>query len=161
MTVKISAQLGRAQREFNGLDRIVDELIAQRHGTRYAVVAYEVKRVTDEVDEGVNIPTVQVSHIEPVTGGDADRVREILADRYHDRTGKTLDGDPTLFDVVPGDGQGDGERQVPEASADEILAERAERKAAEAEQERADRAERVPGLAFLPGARPDDGSETS
>lgn len=130
MAVKMSAQLTRAQREFNGLDRIADQLIDQPRGTRYAVVAYSVKRVTDEVDEGVEIPTVQISHIEPVEGSDADRVREILADRYHDRTGKSLDGDPTLFDVAPGDDQGDDDAGTPEPSADELMARRAERKSA-------------------------------
>lgn len=128
MAVKMSAQLTRAQREFNGLDRIADQLIDQPRGTRYAVVAYSVKRVTDEVDEGVEIPTVQISHIEPVDGVQADRVRDILAERYADRTGKSLEGDPTLFDVAPGDGQGDD--GPPEAGADELMARRAERKAA-------------------------------
>lgn len=128
MAVKTSAQLTRDKREFNGLDRIADELIAQPRGVRYAVVAYTVKRVSDEVDEGVKIPTVQIVHIEPLDADD-ERAREILAERYQDRTGKTLDGDPTLFDVAPGEAE-DGEREVPEASAEEILAEREERKAA-------------------------------
>ncbi|MEV4197047.1 hypothetical protein [Micromonospora globbae] len=151
MAVKISAQLTRANREFNGLDRIETELVDQPRGERYAVVRYGVKRVTDEVDEGVEIPTVQIHHIEPVDGMQADRVREILAERYKDRTGKSLEGDPTLFDVVDGDGQ----RQVPEASADEILAERAERKAAEAEAE-TEQAARGPvaAPAFSGGGQP-------
>ena len=129
MTVKISAHLTRERKEFNGLDRMHDELVDQPRGTRYAVVAYEVKRVSDEIDEGVEIPTIRLSHIEPVDGAQADRVRDILAERYKDRTGKSLDGDPTLFDAVAGDGP----REVPEASAEEIMAERAERKADEAE----------------------------
>ncbi|MFI2663699.1 hypothetical protein [Micromonospora carbonacea] len=127
MTVKISAQLTRAQREFNGLDYITEALVGQPRGTRYAVVAYEVKRVTDEIDEGVEIPTIQITHIEPVDGVQESRVRDIIAERYQDRTGKSLDGDPTLFDVAPGDGGGE---QVPEASGDELLARRAERQAA-------------------------------
>ncbi|QDY06138.1 hypothetical protein FJK98_02310 [Micromonospora sp. HM134] len=137
MAVKMAAQLTRAQREFNGLDRIERELLDQRRGTRYAVVAYHVKRVSDEIDEGVEIPTVQITHIEPVEGSDADRVRELLADRYKDRTGKSLDGDPTLFDVVPGGGdegqdeEQDGEQDgVPEPSGDELMARRDERNAA-------------------------------
>lgn len=132
MAVKTSAQLTRENKEFNGLDRIADELIEQRHGVRYAVVAFKVKRVSDEVDEGIEVPTVQFTHIEPVDGVQADRVRDILAERYKDRTGKSLDGDPTLFDVAPGEGggDGDGERRVPEAGAAEIMAEREERKAA-------------------------------
>ncbi|MEW2442811.1 hypothetical protein [Micromonospora marina] len=129
MAVKIAAQLTGANREFNGLNRIEHELVDRPHGTRYAVVAYEVKRVTDEVDEGVKIPTASIAHIEAVDVDDL-RVRDILAERYKDRTGKSLDGDPTLFDsVVPG-GENDGGREVPEPSADEILAERDERKAA-------------------------------
>ncbi|MEV4846117.1 hypothetical protein AB0K20_23230 [Micromonospora matsumotoense] len=132
MAVKMAAQLTRAQREFNGLDRIERELLDQRRGVRYAVVSFHVKRVSDEIDEGVEIPTVQITHIEPVDGDDADRVREMLADRYKDRTGKSLDGDPTLFDVVPGDGDGQDDEQgtVPEPDADELMARRAERQAA-------------------------------
>jgi sirohydrochlorin ferrochelatase len=127
----MSAQLTRAQREFNGLDRIADQLIDQPRGTRYAVVAYEVKRVTDEIDEGVEIPTVQISHIEPVDGVQAERVREILGERYQDRTGKSLEGDPTLFDVAPGESGPDSDAErVPEPSGDELMARRAERKAA-------------------------------
>ncbi|MEV4271961.1 hypothetical protein [Micromonospora aurantiaca (nom. illeg.)] len=135
MAVKIAAQLTGANREFNGLNRIEHELVDRPRGTRYAVVAYEVKRVTDEVDEGVKIPTATIAHIEPLDSDD-ERARDLLAELYKDRTGKSLDGDPTLFDsVVPG-GEADGEREVPEASADELMAERAERKAAEAEAER-------------------------
>ena len=132
MAVKISAQLTRERKEFNGLDRIADELIDQPHGLRYATIAYTVKRVSDEVDEGVKIPTVQIVQIEPAPKDD-DRDRELLAERYQDRTGKSLDGDPTLFDDVV---DGGGQRVVPEASADELMAERAERKADEAEQAR-------------------------
>ncbi|TDC35675.1 hypothetical protein E1211_15325 [Micromonospora sp. 15K316] len=120
MTVKISAQLTRERKEFNGLDRIERELVDQPRGVRYAVVAFEVKRVSDEIDEGVEIPTIRLSHIEPVDGVQADRVRDMLAERYQDRTGKTLEGDPTLFDVV------DGEREVPEPSGAELLAEHRE-----------------------------------
>ncbi|QLQ37965.1 hypothetical protein [Micromonospora robiginosa] len=126
MAVKIAAQLTGANREFNGLNRIEHELVDQPRGTRYAVVAYEVKRVTDEVDEGVKIPTATIAHIEPLDSDD-ERARDLLAELYKDRTGKSLDGDPTLFDSVVPDGD---EREVPEASADEILAERAERKTA-------------------------------
>ncbi|MER7164522.1 hypothetical protein ABT336_00365 [Micromonospora sp. NPDC000207] len=148
VAVKIAAQLTRANREFNGLDRIEEQLIAQPRGTRYALIAYDIKRVSDEVTEGVKIPTAEIIHIEPVEGERADQVRQMLAEEYEDRTGKSLEGDPTLFDVAP-----DDERQVPEASADELMAERAEAKAAEAERERAGRA--PAGVAFLPGAEPD------
>ncbi|WFE41926.1 hypothetical protein [Micromonospora sp. WMMD998] len=135
MAVKLSAQLTGENRELNGLNLIEQTLIDQPRGERYAVVRYAVKRVSDEIDEGVHVATAKIVHIEPVDGAVADRVRDILAERYKDRTGKSLDGDPTLFDsVVPGgeqdDEQDDGEREVPEASAEELMAERDERKAA-------------------------------
>lgn len=135
MAVKISAQLTGERKEMNGLNRIEAELLAQRHGTRYAVIAFEVRRVSDEIDEGVEIPTIRIAHIEPVSGPEADQVREMLASAYRDRTGKSLEGDPTLFDVTD-----DGPREVPEADGAEILAERAERKAAGG------------SVTFLPGA---------
>ncbi|WP_431976148.1 hypothetical protein [Micromonospora haikouensis] len=130
MAVKIAAQLTRANREFNGLDRIEEQLIAQPRGTRYALIAYDIKRVSDEVTEGVKIPTAEIIHIEPVDGERAEQVRQMLAEQYEDRTGKSLEGDPTLFDVAPGDGQDDEQGGVPEASGDELLARRAERQAA-------------------------------
>lgn len=140
MAVKISAQLTGEQKEFNGLNRIEAELLQQRHGTRYAVIAFEVRRVSDEIDEGVSIPTIRISHIEPVAGAQADQVQRMLGDAYKDRTGKDLGGDPTLFDDITGDGQ-----EVPEASGEELMAERAERKAAEASG----------SVTFLPGGEPD------
>lgn len=138
MAVKIAAQLTGNRKEFNGLNRIESELIEQRHGTRYAVVAYEVRRVSDEIDEGVEIPTIRISHIEPVDGVQADRVRELLGERYKDRTGKSLEGDPALFDVT------DGPREVPEASGEELLAEHREARAAE-------QAGQVPAATFQDG----------
>ena len=67
MAVKMSAQLTRAQREFNGLDRIADQLIDQPRGTRYAVVAYSVKRVTDVMSEIAAASTEQLSGVEQVS----------------------------------------------------------------------------------------------
>lgn len=124
MAVKLSAQLTGAQRELNGLNLIEQALIDQPRGERYAVVRYGVKRVSDEIDDGVHVATAKIVHIEPVDGVLADQVRNILAERYQDRTGKSLDGDPTLFDGVADDGP----REVPEAGADEILAEHRENK---------------------------------
>lgn len=122
MTVKTAAQLTRERVEFNGLDAIAEELVTQPLGTRYAVVAFDVKRVSDEIAEGgQKIPTVQFTHIEPVRGDLAERVREMLAERYQDRTGKSLDGDPTLLDGwTPG-----------EPSDAELLAEARERREAQ------------------------------
>lgn len=127
MTVKMAAKLTRERQAYNGLDSIQGELITSPHGTRYAVVSFEVLRHQVEIEDGETIPTVRITHIEPVRDGLADQVRGILAERYADRTGKSLDEerDPTLFDVA-----GDGGREVPEASAEEILAEHEERKAA-------------------------------
>jgi hypothetical protein len=127
MTVRIAAKLTKERQSFNGLDAIQDELVDQPHGTRYAVVAYEVLRTTAEIEDGETYPTIRLSHIEPVRDGHADRVKEILAERYKDRTGKSAEPDPTLFDVT----DGDGPREVPEASAEELLAEHREARAAE------------------------------
>ncbi|SCL32142.1 hypothetical protein GA0070616_4395 [Micromonospora nigra] len=129
MAVKISAQLTGTNREWNGLNRIEEQLVDQPRGDRYAVVRYGVKRVADEISEGVKIPTAEIVHIEPVEGELADRVREILAQEYEDRTGKSIEPEPTLFDVAPG-GEGGNGGGVPEESADELMARRAERKAA-------------------------------
>ena len=131
MTVRIAAKLTKERSAYNGLDSIAGELVDQPHGTRYAVIAYEVLRNTTEIEDGETYPTIRLSHVEPVRDGHADTVRTILAERYKDRTGKEDSPPEALFDVLP-----DG--QVPEASAEELLAERAERAADEAEAARGD-----------------------
>lgn len=127
MTVKVSAKLTREEQDRNGLDRLRAELVDQPHGRRYAVIAFEVLRVTKEVADGEEIPTVRLVHIEPLADSQADAAKVLLEEAYAERTGKNPQQE---FDFgVPGP---DGERVVPPASGEEILAEREERLNAEA-----------------------------
>lgn len=122
MTVKVSAKLTKDEQPYNGLDAIRQQLVDQPEGRRYGVFLFEVKKIETEIADGVQVPTVRLAHIEALEGVPADAARKLLEERYRERTGREdLQGD--LFSV---DG-GDGERQVPEASGEEILAERRER----------------------------------
>jgi hypothetical protein len=160
-TVNISSAWSKENRPRNGLVQIEDKLVddALLEAQYWGLVRIEPNFYKVSSEDGSRTPTIRIAHIEVVEDEqDIEVVRSLLQRRFKDRTG--IDDTPPadLFSVL-GDGQGDdGERQVPEASADEILAERAERKAAEAERERE---QQVPSLAFLPGARPaDDGDRT-
>jgi len=116
VTVNIAAQWKRDNRELNGLSAIEDELLGKPHEPHYAVVKIETKRITRDLADGdVEVPTVNIVHIEPVDGDAADVVKTMLADLYSARTGKP-EPQPTLFD-----GSGHGEGPVSERKPDEWL----------------------------------------
>ncbi|MET7949246.1 hypothetical protein [Micromonospora sp. NPDC005324] len=145
MTVNISSAWTKENRPRNGLSEIEGKLVNDQllDASYWAVVRVEPNFYKVSSEDGSRTPTAKIAHIEvAVDEDDIEAVRSLLQRRYKDRTGIDDQEPATLFDVAPGgeqDGDQDGERQVPEASADEILAERAERKAAEAEAERANR----------------------
>lgn len=125
--VKIAAQFTQDRKPYNGLseDKHVAALIEEPQERRYALVAYDVRRITEEIEDGTEIPTVNFVQIEPVDGELAGRVKADMERLYQARTGRDDEPQPSLFD-------GDGERVVPDASGEEILAERAEANAATA-----------------------------
>jgi hypothetical protein len=158
-TVNISGTWSEKQRPNNGLERVAGYV----HGNRLAripVVGYiEFHQYTEKLNG--NVLTVAIPAIEPAfdaTGADptgaGEQIWQIL-DQLRKNNGKGAVAD-TLFSVPregfdfddPDGGEGgseeldgqqeirlgsDGEHVVPEASAEELLAERAEAKAAEAE----------------------------
>lgn len=125
MSVNISGTFSKSERPRNGLVAIEDQLVdEQLLGAQYLVVAtVSPKFFKTSAEDGTRVPTVKVDHIEVLTGDLAETAKAMLAERYKDRTGLDDGEQPDLF------GEFDGEREVPEASAEELLAERAEAKA--------------------------------
>lgn len=132
MTVNISATFTKEERPRNGLDAIADKLVdEQLQHAQYVVVAtVSPKFVKLVAEDGTKTPTIRFDAIEVLEEQSAiDAARQLLVERYQERTGH----DPQLPLSFGVDGpDGDGEREVPEASGEELLAER--REAREAEQ---------------------------
>lgn len=102
--VKTSASFTKATQPYNGLtaDQLVNELIDQPHGRRYAVVAFEVLRITEEIEEGTKVPTVKFVQIEPLEGEAADVAKRLMEEAYNTRTGRDDAPQDTLpFDDGP------------------------------------------------------------
>lgn len=130
MAVNISAAFSKEDRPRNGLERIaaklVDDDLLEAEYWVVGKIRPNFYKVSSE--DGSRTPTIKFGGIEvAVEPADEKVVREIYQRLHQDRTG--IDDTPPadLFSVLP-----DGERQVPEASAEEILAEHEERKAARA-----------------------------
>ena len=134
-TVNISAAWSKENRPRNGLVQIEEKLVDDDllDASYWGVVRIEPNFYKVSSGDHTRTPTVRIAHIEVVQADeDVEAVRALLRRRYKDRTG--IDDEPpaSLFDVLPGGEpkDGGGEREVPEASAEEIMAERDERKAA-------------------------------
>lgn len=126
MSVKIKASFKRDDKHFDGLSAIEAKLVDEdlMH-ERYLVVAIvQPHRIDVLAEDGVKSATVKFAHIEVMDGDAAAAVKERLMTVYRDRTGRDDEPQPTLFDGE------DGERRVPEASGEEIVAELDERRAA-------------------------------
>jgi len=146
--VKIKGTFSKNERDSNGLEDISHDLVKNEF-TRYLVVGMvEQHKVTKEPGEAP-IPTARFVAIEVARGDDEETARRILDTARKARgLGNIAD---TLFTAAPADfnfdgppaempGQQelvrigpDGEHVVPPASAEELMAERAEAKAAEEE----------------------------
>lgn len=126
--VKLAAKFTKSEQPYNGLteEKLVSQLLDEPHGRRYALVAYEVRRITEEIEDGTQVPTANFVWIEPVAGNEADTTAARMKELFKERNGREESEapDPTLFDAAP-----DGERKVPDASGEELMAERAEAKA--------------------------------
>ncbi|MDG4784393.1 hypothetical protein O7626_00335 [Micromonospora sp. WMMD1102] len=128
MSVNISAAFAKADRPRNGLVAIADKLVNEdlQQAEYWGVVRIKPNFFQVSAETGERTPTVKLPHIEVVLdNADIEAVRAILARRYKDRTGLEDTEPDALFDVTE-----DG-RVVPEAGAEELLAERAEAHAAQ------------------------------
>lgn len=108
MAINIKAAMKRDERELNGLEHIVKELIDDPMTRRVVVGVIEVARITaDYEDGGTEVPTVKFVQIEPMVDDAAIKAgRDLLAAAYKARTGQVVE--ETLFDHAP-DGEPDGD----------------------------------------------------
>jgi hypothetical protein len=122
--VNIAATFKKAERPMNGLEAIVDKLVDERlmHAEYVVVATVRPKFAKIDAEDGSRTPTVKFDHIEVLEDDAADDARKLLAERYEERTGRG-EQPPMDFGVDGG---------VPEASGEEILAERREAREAEA-----------------------------
>jgi hypothetical protein len=129
VTVKIKASFKSDEKAYDGLGAIEHKLVDEdlMH-ERYLVVAYvRPHRIDVLAEDGVKSATVKLDHIEPLDGDAAAAAKELLMTAYRNRTGREDAPQASLFDGP------DGERVVPEADGEELLAEHRERQAAEAD----------------------------
>lgn len=127
--VTIRPTFSKDTRPSNGLEDIAEKLLADNHAVHYVVGV--VTFAGGSVDEdGAITPAVKFLGLEPLEGPGADDAKRIL-----DQARKTR-GLGRMEDQIPAqdsplfDFDQDGKAVVPEASAEELMAERAEAKAA-------------------------------
>jgi len=135
VAVNISATFSKKDRPRNGLDAIAAKLVDDdlQQAEYWGVVRVRPNFYKVSAEDGERTATVEIAHIEvALDEADIEATRSLLQRRYKDRTG--IDDAPPadLFSVLPGDGQADpaAESGTTEAGADELMARRAERKAA-------------------------------
>lgn len=87
--VKLSTQLP-GDPETNGVDALVDALVSDPRTIRYAVVWFDVSKVTEVTDTDENVPTIRVRRIEPigVASHVAPEIAEVVAVAVEERTGR-------------------------------------------------------------------------
>lgn len=87
--VRLSAKLA-GDPEVNGLDSLQGELLANPHAVVCAIVWLVPTKITEDVEGGERVPTVQVKRIEPI--GVVDKVPaevvKLALDLQEKRTGK-------------------------------------------------------------------------
>lgn len=147
-TVTLRGTFSKDERPSNGLEAIADDLLKDQFGTHYVVGIVQFAGSNRPGPGEHEVPAVKFLGIEPLTG-EAAGTASMLLDQARKARGlgrmedSLPDVDPALFDF-DGDGHpsiseeavtrlgADGPHEVPPASAEEELAERAEAKAAAA-----------------------------
>lgn len=99
--VKLAARLP-GDPEVNGLDALAGDLITRPQTLRCAVIWYDTIRVTENIELGVKIPTVQVLRIEPIS--DAAAMPTELVSLVQEAAQARLGHEPLPFDETDVDG---------------------------------------------------------
>lgn len=144
--VTIRPTFSKDTRPGNGLENIAPALIANTGEKHYVVGVVTFAGGSVDVD-GAITPAVKFLGIEPLEGAAADEAKRILDQARKGRglgrieemftaSSKEMEGQTAFEFASPDDA--DGERQVPEASAEELMAEREEAKAAAAKAPKAE-----------------------
>lgn len=86
MSVKIGTKLPKNE-DRNGLHAIVRSLLSDPYRTHLAVVVLDTGKITRDLENEDEYPTVRIRAIEPITGADTGRLRAMLQRAYEERTG--------------------------------------------------------------------------
>jgi hypothetical protein len=74
--VRLSGSLPK--NDANGLRDVAKHLVDYPQQMRYALIAYDVARLIDDLDSDIDTAVVRIQRIEPVFNEQADTVRELL-----------------------------------------------------------------------------------
>lgn len=164
MTVQVKASFGKDKKHLDGLDHHRKEMIDSPLRPRVIVAVVNVSSITHDVLDGTDTPRIQFQQVEVLDGADAMKAIDMLNGAYQRRTGRE-DSQASLFDEWdPGAPTAeatdahraeaihdapvlDAETEEDPRSAEEIMAERAEAKA-----EEADDAQDEAGVPWVPDA---------
>lgn len=142
--VTIAGTFGKNERPSNGLETIAAQLVKDQLGRHYVVGVVQFCGANVAGPNEPLVPRVKFLGIEVVTDVDADTVKELIDEGRKARGLGIVDDLPAATGELNGQGAfdfgdpdeddepgetrltGDGERKVPPASGEEILAERAE-----------------------------------
>jgi hypothetical protein len=97
VSVNIQARFKKDQSHMDGLGAIADELAKEPLRPRIIVATVECTRVTHNVQDGTDTPTVKLTAVEVVDGADAVTVSGMMERLYAKRTGRD-DLPASLFD---------------------------------------------------------------
>lgn len=97
--VKLSSKLAKDD-EFNGLDQLADDMIANPHQVRVAIVYFDTVKVVTNTDEDQETPYARIRRFEPIGNVEQipDDLQKMIQQAVADRTGKT----PLPFGQVDG-----------------------------------------------------------
>jgi hypothetical protein len=84
--VRLAARLPK--NNANGLRDWANLLVHEPRELRYAVIAFDVARVIDDLDSGTDTAVVRLLRIEPLTGHPVHQARELLEDAALARLGE-------------------------------------------------------------------------
>lgn len=86
--VRLTARLPKATH--NGLTEQVGDLLDAPRDLRTAVIAYDVARVIEDVDDGTRTAVVRITRIEPLAGAAERSGQKLLAGAAGARMGEVL-----------------------------------------------------------------------
>ncbi|QDQ97958.1 hypothetical protein [Tomitella fengzijianii] len=90
MPAKFSSSLP-ADRSFNGMHAIAEDMTSEPRAMHYAIVAFDTKDIRLNTDTDEATATARIRRIEPIERHDDRReVQRILRRAYEDRTGETV-----------------------------------------------------------------------
>jgi len=74
--VRLSASLPK--NDANGLRPVAKHLVDYPQSLRYAVIAYDVARLIDDLDADTDTAVVRIQRIEPLFDGEAEKAQQLL-----------------------------------------------------------------------------------